>query len=398
MNILTLDVETTTSNKGNPFDQTNKLVMVGTKRLSESVPLCWDYWNSKVVKQGIQDEINWASLLILFNGKFDLHWLRRAGISFTGKRIWDCQIGEFLLESQTNPYPSLNQACEKYGLPMKLDIVKTEYWDKGIDTDQIPREILSKYLEQDLQLTEEVYLRQVPQLEERGLIPLFKLQNLDLLVLEEMEYNGIKFNTTKARAKAEELEHELTNIKAELTSLVGDAPINFNSNDHVSVLLYGGVITVDHRIPVGVYKSGAKVGQTRYKVVEKQYEFPRLVEPLKGTETKYVKIPIEGGAFYEDKEQPTHWKVNSDVLRSLKLTRNAKRIVDLLSKYGEIEKLRGTYLLGWSDLIDTMHWPTDTIHGNLNQCTVVTGRLSSTKPNLQNADPMTKLFMESRYD
>lgn len=392
---MTLDCETTISSKGNAFDTTNKLVMVGLKWLDESFPYTYDY--QKDLKDSLQNAVNHADLLVGFNIKFDLHWLRRAGIDFSGKRIWDCQIGEFLLESQTNPYPSLNQACEKYGLSTKLDIVKTEYWDKGIDTDQIPREILSEYLEQDLKLTEEVYLRQVPLLQERGLLPLFRLQNLDLLVLEEMEWNGIKFDTTKARAKAEELDHELTNIKAELTSLVGDAPINFNSNDHVSVLLYGGIITVDHRIPVGVYKSGAKVGQTRYKVVEKQYEFPRLVEPLKGTETKYVKIPIEGGAFYEDKEQPTHWKVNSDVLRSLKLTRNAKRIVDLLSKYGEIEKLRGTYLIGWSDLIDKMHWPTDMIHGNLNQTTVVTGRLSSTKPNLQNADPATKTYCETRY-
>lgn len=395
MNRLICDIESTISNKGNCFDITNKLIMIGIRDIDTKETRLY-YMPNKYELEEIQSILN-DCLFIAFNAKFDLHWLRKSGINISTFRVHDCQIGEFLLESQTNPYPSLNQACEKYGLATKLDVVKTEYWDKGIDTDQIPREILSEYLEQDLKLTEEVYLRQVPLLQERGLMPLFKLQNLDLLVLQEMEYSGIKFDTTKARAKAEELDHELTNIKAELTSLVGDAPINFNSNDHVSVLLYGGVITVDHRIPVGVYKSGAKVGQTRYKVVEKQYEFPRLVEPLKGTETKYVKIPIEGGAFYEDKEQPTHWKVNSDVLRSIKLTRNAKRIVDLLSKYSEIEKLRGTYLIGWSDLIDKMHWPTDMIHGNLNQTTVVTGRLSSTKPNLQNSDPATKTYCETRY-
>lgn len=389
------DIECTISNKGNCFDKTNKLVVVGIRDVDTKEVFLFYYPTKKDLVQ-IQSILS-GSLFIAHNAKFDLHWVRKIGINISSVKVWCTQIGEFLLESQTNPYPSLNQACEKYGLPTKLDVVKTEYWDKGIDTDAIPRDILSSYLEQDLILTEQVYLRQVPLLQERGLMPLFKLQNLDLLVLEEMEWNGIKFDTTKARAKAEELDHELTNIKAELTSLVGDAPINFNSNDHVSVLLYGGVITVDHRIPVGVYKSGAKVGQTRYKVVEKQYEFPRLVEPLKGTETKYVKIPIEGGAFYEDKEQPTHWKVNSDVLRSLKLTRNAKRIVDLLSKYSEIEKLRGTYLIGYDLLITKMNWPKDMIHGNLNQTTVVTGRLSSTKPNLQNPSPVVKLFMESRY-
>lgn len=355
----------------------------------------------------VQSYIDKADILVGFNIKFDLHWLRRIGIDFSWKRIWDCQIGEFLLESQLNPYPSLNQACEKYGLPAKLDVVKTAYWDKGIDTDQIPTEILSEYLEQDLVLTEQVYLKQVEQFEGESSFryPLFKLQNLDLLVLEEMEYNGIKFDTEGARAKAEELQTELERIKTDLNALVGDVPINFNSNNHVSAILYGGTIAVDSRIPVGVYKSGAKEGQVRYKIVTKEYEFPRLTEPLKGTETKYEKVNLADGtfgmlpnSFYEDKDKPTHWKVNSDVLRSLKLSKKARQIVELLDKYGEIEKLCGTYLLGWSELIDKMHWPKDMIHGSLNQTTVVTGRLSSTRPNLQNADPRTKTYCVSRYE
>jgi DNA polymerase-1 len=131
-----------------------------------------------------------------------------------------------------------------------------------------------------------------------------------------------------------------------------------------------------------VYKTGAKVGEVRYKVLVKEYELPQLVKPLKGSETKK-----EG-----------YWKVNDDILRQLKLSKEAKKIVELISKYSELDKLRGTYLLGWSNLIDTMNWEKDMIHGNLNMCVAATGRLSSTKPNLQNADPLTKEFMESRYE
>lgn len=396
-NILTLDVETTISNKGNPFDLTNKLVVAGFKFLGMKT---WDVYLDEIgAIKCCQDFIDNADLLVGFNIKFDLHHLRRIGINFSGKKIWDTQIGEFLLESQLNPYPSLNQACEKYGFPPKLDVVKTEYWDKGIDTDKVPRDILSKYLATDLELTEAVYLEQEKQFktDAKHLLPLFKLQNQDLLVLEEMEYNGIVFDSTKARLKAEELKHEMDSIREELVALVGNAPINFNSNDHISAILYGGTITIDDRIPVGVFKTGLKVGQTRYKIIQKEYEFPRLTTPIKGTETKYVKVEMPGGTFYEDKDKPTHWKVNNDVLASLKLSKEAGRIVDLLNKLGELEKLCGTYLLGWSDLILKMNWPTDMIHGNLNQCTVVTGRLSSTKPNLQNADPETKTFCISRY-
>lgn len=195
MNILTLDVETTISNKGNPFDQTNNLVLVGTKRLGEKA-LC------NLSFDLVCQEINWADILVGFNIKFDLHWLKNFGINFEGKRIWDCQIGEFILNYQKTPYPSLNQACEKYGLPQKLDIVKTEYWDKGIDTDQIPLDILSDYLEQDLILTEQVFLKQRQQFKNDPRHKLFRLQCQDLLVLQDMEYNGILFNVEKANEKS----------------------------------------------------------------------------------------------------------------------------------------------------------------------------------------------------
>jgi DNA polymerase I-like protein with 3'-5' exonuclease and polymerase domains len=383
-NCLILDVETTISNKGNPFDQTNKLVCVGVK---------WNIkgnsWKSTIFYDNfdsLQEIINRADLIVGFNIKFDLHWLRRIGIDISKIKVWDCQLAEFILSNQQNKYPSLDGAAEKYGFDKKLDIVKTEYWDKGIDTDQIPRNILSDYLNQDLILTEQVYLKQVEQFKSNGLLPLFRLQCADLLVLEEMEYNGIYFNTEKARKHAGEIELELDVIRKELSKFTNNIAINLNSNDHVSCLIYGGSICVDDKIPIGVFKSGDKKGQVKYKNIVKEYPLPRLVEPLKGTETKKS---VEGRQY---------WEVNETVLRKLKLNKQAKVVVDLLNKYSELEKLRGTYLNGYSDLIDTMNWPANMLHGVLNQCVAVTGRLSSSRPNLQNTDPKTKIYMETIYE
>ena len=384
MNALILDFETTISNKGNPFDTTNKIVQIGLKWLGEESKCYHNLGPGSDLK--IQQEVNKATDLVGFNTKFDLHWLRRYNINFSGKRIWDCQIAEFLLGNQKNPYPSLDQAAEKYGFPLKLDVVKNEYWAKGIDTDMIPREILSDYLTQDLVLTEQVYLRQVEQFAVNNKLALFKLQCQDLLVLEEIEANGIKFDTISARDQAETIRKDLEHIHSELSSLVGSIPFNPNSGDHISAILYGGIINEEIKIPIGVYKTGEKTGLPRYKNLIKPYELPRLVTPLPGTE---VSKP-EGS--------PPVWKTNSDILRSVKLNKRAKQIVDLLNRYTKLEKLRGTYLIGWSDLIDKMNWTKDMIHGNLNQCTTATGRLSSTKPNLQNADPETKTYCVSRYD
>ena len=155
--VLIYDVETTISNKGDPFDTTNKLVMSGFKLRDEIHTLQFD------VKEQTQSFFNEASLIVGFNLKFDLQWAKRIGVDISKITVWDCQIAEFLFNKQANRYPSLNQACEKYGIPYKLDVVKTEYWNKGIDTDEVPVDILRDYLEGDLDRTERVFKEQVRQ-------------------------------------------------------------------------------------------------------------------------------------------------------------------------------------------------------------------------------------------
>lgn len=156
MKILTADVETTTSNTGHWADKKNKLVMVGLKWLDED-PFVLHHTDVNM-KYHIMDAISDADIVVGFNIKFDLHWLANIGVDIRCiKRVWDIQIGEFLLAAQRNPYNSLNDACIKYNIPLKLDVVKTEYWDKGIDTDQISTAVLQEYLEADLDRTERVF-------------------------------------------------------------------------------------------------------------------------------------------------------------------------------------------------------------------------------------------------
>lgn len=164
MNVLTLDTETTTFMKGNPFSKRNKLCYVGLKWLGQECTISNHINNQQQDVQSIQASINLADLVVGFNIKFDIHWLMNIGVMFDNvKQIWDCQLAEFLLESQQNPYNSLNDALEKYGLPSKLDIVKTEYWDKGIDTPDIPYEVVAEYLEYDCAGTESVFIKQAEQ-------------------------------------------------------------------------------------------------------------------------------------------------------------------------------------------------------------------------------------------
>jgi len=380
MNYLVLDVETTSFQKGNPFSRQNKLVAVGAHNPTIGESCVTTQLDTH--KENIQELVSNSNVLVGFNIKFDLHWIRKYGIDFSSCSVWDCQLAAFLLSGQSTPYPSLNGVSSLYGLGSKLDVVSTEYWDKGIDTPDIPEKVLLDYLEQDLLLTEQVYHHQLKLFEsEPQLYKLFKLQCQDLLVLQEMEYNGMLFDTEAAEKQAAIEEARLLEIEKELQKGYEGIPINFRSRDHLSCYLYGGTIIHEARMPIGVYKTGAKVGLPRYKIVEYKYELPQLIKPLKESELK------KDGYFATDE----------GTLRSISASKQSRHRLDLILERSKSSKLIGTYYRGIPELIKTMDWPDGTLHGNFNQCVATTGRLSSSRPNLQNFAGEVDALLISRF-
>lgn len=364
MNILTSDFEVTTYSKGNPFDQRNKTVCLGFKDNDESA---WCDFDLDYPTKNYVTKPEW-DLYVFFNAKFDLHWYRKLGIDVSGWKIWCCQIAEFLLSGQKQRYPSLEEAATTYGLGHKFDVVKEEWWNKGFNTDEVPRDILSDYCIQDVELTYKVYQHQKALLEKQpDLYKLFKLMCQDLLVLEEMEYNGLVFDEALCLERSQEIDIELVAIKEQLAATYPELTINFGSGDQLSAFLYGGSIYEEGKEHIGFFKTGDKKGQPKYKNIEIVHTLPRLVEPLKNSELKK-----EG-----------YYATDEATLRKLKGPA-AKKYVGPLLRLAELEKLNSTYYCGIPKLVKEMHWDDLVIHGQFNQVTTQTGRLSSSKPNLQN--------------
>ena len=385
MRSLILDVETTISNKGNPFDETNKLCYIGLLGSTcRTISIEYDSEPYRHKLQEVQEEIDKAEILVGFNIKFDLHWLRKYGINFVGKRIWDCQLVHFILTGQQYPYPSLNSVSAYYDLGSKLDVVAQEYWGNKIDTPNIPRDILEEYLIGDLQLTQKVYEKQREEIAShaKGMQRLISLHNQDLLILQEMEYNGLLFDEDQSNILAKELEEQIKKIDDILYEYHSLVEFNPNSTEHLSSFLYGGTITVKRKEVVGVFKTGARAGQQKERWVEHEINFEKLVNPLKGSE-------LEKEGYYSTDEQ---------TLKSLKGSKKAKEIIELLLHRAILEKRLSAYYKGLVDLRKDMNWHEGRLYGQLNQCVARTGRLSSSKPNLQNFDGEIKTLFRSRYD
>ena len=395
MKFLVLDVETTTFQKGNPFSRCNKccaiayLIAINESIKANVIP--WDYHSPvsidyiNVMDQLIKD----TELLVGFNLKFDLHWLRKCGIikDYNLKfPVWDCQLAQFIISHQQMKYPSLNTVSAHWGLGQKVDIVENEYWKLGIDTPDIPWDILQAYATKDVNLTYQVYLKQQEYLMDKPeMLKLIQLSCEDLLCLAEMEGNGLRYDTKESAVRAEKLEQQIKDIDEKLKNIIGNYKFNFNSNDHVSVLLYGGTIKFVSSTPYKyICKSGKQQGQEVIRLRhEKTYvDFPRLVEPIERSELA----------------KPGYWSTDESKLRQLNVKGRSKEVVQLLLKRSEIERLVSTYYRGFPKKILEMNWATDEIHSQLNQCVVVTGRLSSSNPNQQNLTPEVNELIKSKYD
>jgi DNA polymerase-1 len=265
-----------------------------------------------------------------------------------------------------------------YGIPGKFDRVKTDFWDKGIDTDQIPRPILTEYCLQDIEITKQIYYKQQERItpKNRNLI---SLQMQDLLVLEDIEWNGLYFNPEKVKEKEDALTKEIADVQAQLNIYHSIPNFNWGSPRQLSALLYGGTIDEDKRIPVGVYKTGEKVGQPRFKVEVITHTLPRMYNPPRGSETKTEGV----------------WSTDEDTL--LKIKGGKKDLIQRLLKVRELSKLQSTYVKGLRETHMEMHWPANYLHGQYNQVVAATGRLSSTNPNVQNLSERVLDIFESRF-
>lgn len=370
---LALDTEATIHNKGNPYDSRNKLVCFS---LADESGYSAHKWIGPT-KAGLQNRIEEASLIVGFNFKYDWHWLAKKGISID-KPIWDVQLAEFILSKQTNRFPSLNQTCERYGIPTKLDVVATEYWAKGIQTDEIPWDILREYSAHDAFITLKCYYAQYELMTPAERL-LCKMQCLDLGVLREMEANGLPFDEDLCVQRSKETDEQIEKLRKELAAVYPNVPINFASNDHLSAFLYGGVVREEVKEHVGFFKTGDRAGQPKYRNGVVEHVLPRLYTPLKGTEL------LKEGMFATDEA-------------TLKKLKGKKQIIELLLELSKLEKRNGTYYKGLVKLREDMHWPKGKLHGQFNQCVAATGRLSCSKPNLQNFDSSLQDIFVSLYE
>jgi len=267
--------------------------------------------------------------------KADMVLLDRYGIDYDGA-YFDLGVAAYIINPLKNSYDISSVAMEF--LSLSIDDEKTVFGtgkqEKSIS--DLSEEELSSYITHHLGVYEALKEYEEEKIEKDGQNTLFYDMELPLIrVLATMETEGVLVDKERLFEFNESLKAAIDVLEEEIYSLAGES-FNINSPKQLGVILFE--------------KLGLKAA----------------------------------------KKTKTGYSTNAEVLEKL---RTEHEIVEKILNYRQLAKLKSTYGDGLLAVIDEK---TGRVYSRFNQTVTVTGRISSTEPNLQNIPVRTELGRELR--
>jgi DNA polymerase I-like protein with 3'-5' exonuclease and polymerase domains len=452
MQVLILDVENTVTNRDgkkhlDPFETGNSLVMIGCKFVGDenTYIATFDHADVPPTKNGrdvIQDYLDSADVLVGHNLAHDLPWLWESGFNYKGK-VFDTMLAEYVMQRGNKMPLNLSAVAERYKCDVQKQTTLDTYFKNNVSTRDIPHAELSEYLQHDIGATEGVYQALHARLQtakDAGLQSTIELTNEVCYVLARIYCTGFRIDTDQLSSVKEEFESEKSAIENRLqkmvSDLMGDTPINLNSPEQLSWVIYSRkpkdknqwAAAVTPNMTDADFKNAVKQHFTTvYKTkAEKCPDCDGAGSKHKkkkdGTDfKKATKCGTCGGQGYLFKATKdmaglrftapgVKWasangfataKENLEILERVAKSKGMTVAEEFLSSVKRLSAL-DSYLSNFVDGILTFKKLDGMLHVRLNQHITATGRFSGSNPNMQNMPrggtfPVKRVFV-SRFN
>ncbi len=294
------------------------------------------------------------------NLKFDLNVLRNAGVRLAGDLptaeqplAGDTMIASYVLDPSRSSHSmdALAMALlSRTNISIK-DLIGTGKNQKRFD--EVPLAQAGPYSAEDADVTlqlDHALSRQLAA--EPSLETLYRTVEMPLVpVLAELEYNGVLVDPDELDRQRERLQSRIDALAKQIDEAALDAIDR----------------TFDHNSP-------KQLGEALFNKADHPDRPGLGLKPIKKTKTGY--------------------STDAEVLEKLAQDDTiATEIPRLILEYRQLTKLVNTYLAA---LKDEIHPVTKRIHASFNQTVAITGRLSSSDPNLQNIPIRTDIGRDIR--
>ena len=135
-------------------------------------------------------------------------------------------------------------SCRRRKIGSKDSAIK-EWMDRGVSFENIPADVVEEYGKIDVQITRRLFDSQMADFKltkNKGLLMTAKMMNEFLVVLSDMERNGININLEDLNNVEKEFRAEFAYLKQKIDKIVykqmGDTKINLSSPEQLSWLIY----------------------------------------------------------------------------------------------------------------------------------------------------------------
>lgn len=269
------------------------------------------------------------SQLVGHNVKGDARWLREWNVPIKPEQlIFDTRLASYVKNSARDSHSLKDLAKEYLGMvwPTYQEMVGKGKTKQTLDKQPVER--VANYCGTDAWSTYHLWQWFEKNLSEKEKKYLEEIEMPTLRVLLEMELAGVEIDVPRLRGIHTKLEAELASLIRRVKQ-VAPSIENINSNQQIAAYL-----------------------------ISKGFQLPK-------TEKGNYQVNAKVRQQYEDRP-----------------------IIKMLSRYSELEKLTSTYT---GPLLEAAKdQERYRVHSNFNQSTTVTGRLSSSNPNLQNIPTRTE--------
>lgn len=272
------------------------------------------------------------------NIKYDLMVLQRYGLTVKGK-LYDTMLAHYLIEPEKRH--NMDILAEDYlnYTPVSIEELIGKKGAKQGNMRDVELEKIKEYAAEDADITLQLKDRLHPILAENaGAVKLFEEVEMPLTqVLADIEMEGVRIDTEFLANMSKELETDMRIVQDRVFELAG---VEFN-----------------------------------------------IGSPKQLGEILFEKLKLDPKA---KKTKTGQYMTGEEILSKLESEHEiAKKILD----FRELQKLKSTYVDALPQLVSPT---TGRIHTSFNQAVTVTGRLSSTNPNLQNIPIRTPRGREIR--
>lgn len=270
-----------------------------------------------------------------YETKRDFIVLKNAGIELKGL-TFDGYIASYLVHPDWKNYSVADATAEYFN---KRILTKEELLGKGAKEKKymdMPAEEVIAYGKAQIKSIYDMTLALTKRLQEEDLEGLFNEIEMPLIeVLADIEFDGFNVDLEVLKSLDEELIGKISALEEEIFRF-SEEPFNIKSPKQLGVVLF-----------------------------------------------EKLELPVI-------KKTKTGYSTSHDILMKL---RTQHPIIDLVVEYRAYTKLKSTYIDG---LLAVVNPETGRVHTSLNQTVAVTGRLSSTEPNMQNIPIRLPLGREIR--